>query len=108
MPAQKGHLHEVTDQTSWNDFTTLIIGKFEPRHATHDLIQLRSIKMYKHDLQNYINAFKRLKHLIPAEAQTNTDMMYTFINGLSDKLRETLMSKNIPRRSSRMLTLLYG
>ena len=96
MPAQKGHLHEVTDQTSWNDFKTLIISKFEPRHATHDLIQrLRSTKMHKHDLQNYINAFERLKHLIPAEAQSDTDMMYTFINGLSDELRSKLMSKDL-------------
>ena len=96
MPAQKGHLHEITDQTSWNDFTKLIVEKFEPRHVTHDLIQrLRSTKMYKHDLQNYINAFERLKHLIPAEAQTDTDMMYTFINGLSDELRAKLMSKDL-------------
>ena len=81
MPAQKGHLHEVTDQTFWDDFTTLIIVNVEPRHATHNLIQrLKSTKMYKHDLQNYINAFERVKHLIPAEAQTDTDMMYTFIN----------------------------
>ena len=54
--------------------------------------------MHNHDLQNYINAFERLKRLIPDTAQTDTDMMYTFINGLSEELRAKLMSKDINKQ----------
>ena len=78
---------------------TLIITKFEPRHVTHDFIQrLRFTRMHKHNLHNYINAFERLKRLILYTAQTDTDMidiMYIFINGLSEELNANLMSEDI-------------
>ena len=93
MPAQSGHLHGVTKDTSWKQFKTLIIAKFEPRHAIHDLIKrIRSLKMRRHDCQAYINEFECLKHL-PDINQTDLDMMYTLINGIVKELRIKLLSK---------------
>ena len=62
MPEQKGHLHDITSDTKWSDFVTLVTDKFQPRHATHDLIQrIRSLKMKTYQLQTYMNEFERLK-----------------------------------------------
>ena len=62
---RKANLHTITELTIWTEFTTLIITKCEPIHITHDLIQrLRSTRMHKHNLHNYINAFERHKRLI--------------------------------------------
>ena len=95
MPEQSGHLHGVTKDTTWDEFKTLVIAKFEPRHAIHDLIKrIRALRMRRTDLQSYINEFERLKRLLPSENQTDLDMMYTFINGLTDELRIKLMSKD--------------
>ena len=62
--------------------------------------------MYKHDLQSYINAFEGLKGLISEEAQTDTEITYTFINGLSDERRAKLIlygqiirTRQIPHRN---------
>ena len=94
MPEQSGHLHGVTKDTTWDEFKVLVIAKFEPRHAIHDLIKrIRALRMHRTDLQSYINEFERLKRLLPSENQTDLDMMYTFINGLTDELRIKLMSK---------------
>ena len=80
----------------WSEFVTLVTDKFQPRHATHDLIQrIRSLKMKTYKLETYANDFERLKRLIPSNAQSDIDMMYTFINGLTDELRSKMMSKEL-------------
>ena len=49
--------------------------------------------MRRHDIQAYINEFKRLKSLLDDGNKTDIDMMYTFNDGLEDELRIKLMSK---------------
>ena len=96
MPKQIGHLQGVTSNTTWSEFVTLITDTFQPRHATNDLIQrIRSLRMHSHDLQTYINDLEKLKHLIPPEAQSDLDMMYTFINGLTPEIHSEMMYKDI-------------
>ena len=94
MPSQKGHLQNVKPTTTCNDFKRLVTETFERRHAQHDLLRaIQDLCMHEHDLQRYVNEFTRLKALIAANTQSDIQMMYTFINGLSPTLRTKLMSK---------------
>ena len=56
MPTQADHLHGVTKDTIWEQFKTLIIAKFEPRHAIHNIInRIRSMSsshIFSHSLIN--------------------------------------------------------
>ena len=94
MPDKKGHFLDVKPTTTWAEFKQLVTDKFERRHAQHDLLRaIQDLCMHGHDLQRYVNEFTRLKALIAANAQSDIQMMYTFINGLSQTLQAKRMSK---------------
>ena len=95
MPSQKSNFHDVKPTTTWAEFKQLVTDKFERRNAQHNLLRaIQDLRMHGHDLQRYVNEFTRLKALIVANAQSDIQMMYTFINGLSKTLRTKRMSKD--------------
>ena len=112
MPEQKGHLHDIPSDTKWSHFVTLVTDKFQPTHATHDLLQcIRLLKMKTYQLQTYVNDLRRLKRLI----SSTTPIRHTHDVHIAQRSHRRITLKDdvkrtrfIQTRQRRMLAILHG